>query len=171
MNRYDEMKKYLGIIREQFDNRINVAQDITDKIEDDTSKQERKKRYRISGNILVLNGDSNRDVNITDLEKNAFVETIKEFQDEVSEMANFNELNVYVNNVEWSGTITEYNINFVYTIGESFGVYVFTSNSENNLNLFKLDDDSMKFLDSLKRYYTKFKSKWADVLASRKQIS
>lgn len=171
MDRYDEMKKYLNIIREQLsDNRINIAKDIEDKIEDDTENKYTKKKYRISGNILVLNGKSNKDVNITDLEKNAFVESIKEFHEGVTEMVDFNELNVYPDNVEWSGKITEYNINFVFTIGEQFGVYVYTDKAENNLNLFKIDDDSYNFLQSLKTYYNKFKAKWADVLAARKQM-
>lgn len=171
MDRYDEMKKYLNIIREQVsDKRINVAKDIEDSIEDDTSESYRKKKYRISGNILVLNGKNNKDVNITDLEKNAFIETIKEFHSEVTEMVDFNELNVYPNNVEWSGKITEYNINFIFTINEQFGVYVFTEKDQDNLNLFKIDNTSSKFLDSLKNYYTKFKSKWGDILATRKQM-
>lgn len=171
MDRYDEMKKYLNIIREQIsDNKINVAQDIENKIEDDTGNDFTKKKYRISGNILVLNGKSNKDVNITDLEKNAFSESIREFRDEVSEITNFNELNIYPDNVEWSGNIPEYNINFLFTIGEQFGVYLYPNKEENNLNLFKIDDESYKFLESLKTYYSKFKAKWSDVLAARKQM-
>ena len=33
----------------------------------------------------------------------------------------------------------------------------------------KIDDDYLEFLNKLKQYYEKFKSKWAKVLASRKK--
>lgn len=171
MDRYDEMKKYLNIIREQLsDNRINIAKDIEDSIEGDTETTYRKQEYIVTGYPLVLNGKKNRDVKLTSLEKNAFIESVKEFHEGVTEMVDFNKLNVYPDNVEWSGKITEYNINFVFTIGEQFGVYVYMDTQNNNLNLFKIDDDSYKFLGSLKSYYSKFKAKWEEVLAARKQM-
>jgi hypothetical protein len=33
----------------------------------------------------------------------------------------------------------------------------------------KIDDDYLEFLNKLKQYYEKFKSKWSKVIASRKK--
>ncbi len=170
MNRYDEMKKFLNIIREQMDGRINIDKDIENKIEDDTEKEpaNKRKKYRISNKILAIYGSDNQETQITDLEKNAFIETIKEFQNDVTDLVEFNELNVYEDNVEWSGKLTEYNINFIFTISENFGVYINTESAENNVNLVKLDQNTIEFLQKLMTYFNKFKSKWGDVLAARK---
>ena len=170
MNRYDEIKKYLKIIREQLDNRVDIGKDIENNIEDDTQKEygNKRKKYRVSNNIIAIYGDDNKDVQITDLEKNAFIETIKEFQNDVTDMVEFGELNVYKDNVEWSGKLTEYNLNFIFTISENFGVYVNTQTEDNNLNLVKLDQNTVEFLQRLITYFNKFKSKWGDVLATRK---
>lgn len=170
MNRYDEIKKYLNIIREQMDKRVDIGKDIEDKIEDDTEKgpANKRKKYRISNKILAIYGSDNQETQITDLEKNAFVETIKEFQNDVTDLVEFNELNLYEDNVEWSGKLTEYNINFIFTISENFGVYIYTENPDNNLNLVKLDQNTIEFMQKLVAYFNKFKSKWGDVLAARK---
>ena len=85
-----------------------------------------------------------------------------EFVEEVSDLVDFNELNVYPNNVEWSGKIIDYDLDFVFSIGESNGVYI-------NADMVKVNDDFLDFINKLKQYYDKFKSKWAKVLASRKK--
>ena len=71
-------------------------------------------------------------------------------------------MNVYPNNVEWSGKIIDYDLDFVFSIGESNGVYI-------NADMVKVNEDFLTFVNKLKQYYDKFKSKWAKVLASRKK--
>jgi len=85
-----------------------------------------------------------------------------EFVNEVSDMVDFNKLNVYSNNVEWSGKIIEYDIEFFFSIGEENGVYI-------NGEMLKTDVDSLNLLNKLKTYYEKFKSKWSKILSSRKK--
>ena len=161
-----------GIINEQVglsDNdvtsKLNVAKDVEDKIEDDTNNQEDKSQgYRVVGGIIVLHGKDNNDLDLTTDEKIAFQETMNEFVEQVSDLVDFNKLNVYPNNVEWSGRIIDFDLDFFFTIGEENGVYI-------NGEMLKADDDFLEMINKLKVFYEKFKSKWAKVLASRKQTS
>jgi hypothetical protein len=186
--RYDEIKSLIKrskLILEQSTNdvalnaeklgQMNLAKSIENNIENDvdyetaeTDKSEGKtppdkaQAYRISGGILVLHGKDEHDTDITTDDKIAFQETMDEFIEEVSDLVDFNELNVYPNNVEWSGKVIDYDLDFVFSIGENNGVYI-------NGELIKVDPDFIDFINKLQQYYEKFKSKWARVLASRKK--
>jgi hypothetical protein len=80
----------------------------------------------------------------------------------VSDLVDFNTLNVYPNNVEWSGKLIDEDIDFIFTIGEDSGVYI-------NGQMIKMDEDFMTTINKLQKYYQKFKSKWGRVLANRKK--
>jgi hypothetical protein len=182
-DRYDEIKdliKKSKMIVEQ-SGQINVAKDVESRLQQDqeyetastgvedgddikTSPRDKKQKYRISGGILALHGKDRNDLDITSDEKLAFQETMDEFVEEVSDLADFNTLNVYPNNVEWSGKLIDEDINFIFTIGEDNGVYI-------NGQMIKLDPDFMTTINKLQKYYQKFKSKWGRVLASRKKTT
>jgi hypothetical protein len=193
-NRYDEIKDLLRksrvilegtTITEQAVNdsgrnaevlgQRNIGKSIQDRIENDTeyetaedgddkeeSSADRSQAYRISGGVLVLHGKDLHDTDISTDDKIAFQETMDEFIEEVSDLVDFNELNVYPNNVEWSGKIIDYDLDFTFSIGESNGVYI-------DGDMIKVDEDFTEFINKLRQYYEKFKSKWARVIASRKQ--
>ena len=133
-----------------------------DNKEEDVVKTDKSKGYRISGGIIVIHGKDKSDLQLTTDDKKAFQETMDEFVAEVSEIVDFNKLNLYSNNVEWSGKITELDVEFFYSIGETNGIYI-------NGTMTKIDDDYLEFLNKLKQYYEKFKSKWSKVIASRKK--
>ena len=171
------IKKSYGMLSEQeveddsVTTKINPMKDIEQNIEYETAKDgeedkestpEKKKAYRISGGILVLHGNDKTDTQLTTDDKIAFQESIDEFVSEVAEIVDFNKLNVYPNNVEWSGKIAEMDLEFFFSIGESKGVYI-------NGTMIKLDDDFMEFITKLQSYYEKFKSKWSKVIATRKK--
>ncbi len=186
--RYDEIKSLIKrskLIMEQSTNdvalnaeklgQMNLAKSIENKIENDVDYEtaesdkldgktppDKAQAYRISGGILVLHGKDEHDTDITTDDKIAFQETMDEFIEEVSDLVDFNELNVYPNNVEWSGKVIDYDLDFVFSIGENNGVYI-------NGELIKVDPDFIDFINKLQQYYEKFKSKWARVLASRKK--
>ncbi len=180
--RYDEIKnlvKNSKMLMEQLNAEklgpINVAADIEAKISDDESQvvgkavkknleaeEEYVQRYRISGGILAIHGKTKSDTDITSDDKVAFQDTMDEFTDEVSDLVDFNQLNVYSNTVEWSGKMIEEDLEFIYTIGESSGVYI-------NGNMIKVDDETLELINKLKGFYEVFKSKWSKVLVSRKQ--
>lgn len=168
-----------GIISEQnVTTRFNLGKSIEDDIEDDEyetadssdeedddkkeSKDDKKQAYRISGGVLVLHGKDQTELELTTDEKIAFQETMDEFIAEVSDLVDFNKLNVYSQNVEWSGKIIDYNVEFFYSIGEDNGVYI-------EGDMMKCDDEFLTFLNKLKVYYEKFKSKWSKVMGSRKK--
>lgn len=188
--RYDEIKNLLRkskLILEQGSNdtldaltdtqlgQRNLAKSIENKIQNDVDYEtavsdekegktppDRAQGYRISGGILVLHGKDEHDTDITTDDKIAFQETMDEFIEEVSDLVDFNELNVYPNNVEWSGKIIDYDLDFIFSIGENNGVYI-------NGEMIKVDPDFLEFINKLQQYYEKFKSKWAKVLAARKK--
>jgi hypothetical protein len=182
--RYDEIKdliKKSKMIVEQ-SGQINVAKDVESRLQQDnqdyetantgiepgddieTSPRDKQQKYRISGGILALHGKDRNDLDITSDEKLAFQETMDEFVEEVSDLVDFNTLNVYPNNVEWSGKLIDEDIDFIFTIGEDSGVYI-------NGQMIKLDEDFMTTINKLQQYYQKFKSKWGRVLANRKKTT
>jgi hypothetical protein len=177
--RYDEIKNLLKKSRmlvEQ-DTQINVAKDLEKRISQDDeyetavsdvekdeepSQQDKVQKYRISGGILALHGKDRSDLDITTDDKVAFQETMDEFVEEVSDLVDFNILNVYPNNVEWSGKVIDEDLEFIFTIGEDSGIYI-------NGQMVKVDQDFLDMINKLQQFYQKFKSKWGKVLASRKK--
>jgi len=179
----EDIRRQYGLLTEQGvdltgDNvtkKNNVAKSVEDTIDYETadtdgnglddeeeSGDDKTQGYRISGGILVLHGKEQTDLELTTDEKIAFQETMDEFVTEVSDMVDFNKLNIYSNNVEWSGKLIEYDIEFFFSIGEENGVYI-------NGEMLKTDAEFLKLLNKLKTYYEKFKSKWAKILSSRKK--
>jgi hypothetical protein len=168
-----DIKNKYGIITEQgsdlasdnISKQMNVAKSVEDKIEDDAEpNRDKSQGYRISGGILVLHGKDSSDLELTTDDKIAFQETMDEFVNEVSDLVDFNKLNVYPNNVEWSGKIIDFDIEFFFSIGEDGGMYI-------NGDMIKADENFLEMINKLKTYYDKFKSKWAKVLASRKKTN
>jgi hypothetical protein len=145
--------------------RYNVPKSTEQEIEDNEGlPNDVSQGYRISGGVLVIHGDDRQDVDLTTDDKTAFQETMDEFVNEVSDLANFGQLNVYKNNVDWSGLIVDYDVEFYFTIGESNGIYM-------SGEMMKIDENYLDMVSKLQSYYEKFKSKWAKVLASRKKTS
>ena len=113
----------------------DVATDIEDKIEDDVAtttstlgkggesllttlnpteaREEYETKYRISGNILALHGPTKASTEITTDDKTAFQDSIEEFNNEVSDLVEFNQLNVYPSTVEWSGKLIDKDFEFL----------------------------------------------------------
>lgn len=143
----------------------NIEYETADEKEETTpeeQKTEKKKGYRISGGILFIHGSDAKDLQLTTEDKAAFQESMDEFVSEVSEIVDFNKLNLYPNNVEWSGKITEYDVEFFFSIGENNGVYI-------NGTMMQIDEEFLELLDKLKKYYEKFKSKWSKIISIRKK--
>ena len=170
----NHIRKQYGLLTEQESDltqsdmlkKINTAKSIEDSIEDDEEKEnspkDKKQGYRISGGIMVLHGKTQTDLELTTDEKTSFQETMDEFVAEVSDLVEFNNLNLYNKNVEWSGRIIDFDVDFFMSIGEENGIYI-------NGEMLKIDDKFIEVLNKLRAFYEKFKSKWALVLASRKK--
>ena len=177
--RYDEIKNLLRKSRmlvEQ-ETQVNVAKDLEKRVAQDNeyetavsdiendeqpTQEDKVQKYRISGGILALHGKDKSDLDITTDDKVAFQETMDEFVEEVSDLVDFNVLNVYPNNVEWSGKVIDEDLEFIFTIGEDSGIYI-------NGQMVKVDQEFLDMINKLQQFYQKFKSKWGKVLASRKK--
>lgn len=164
INEYEDIRKKYSLISEQDDDkRLNLGQDVEDNIEDEfESPEDKKQSYRISNGVLTVHGKENKDLEITTEDKQAFQETMEEFVETVSDLAEFEPLNIYKNDVQWGGKIIDLDIDFFFSIGENNGIYV-------NSTMTKIDENYLKMLEKLKVFYEKFKSKWAKVLSSRKK--
>jgi len=185
INKYDELKSLLsasrkmlgkenlsetrdtlqkrGLISEQEDGPINLAADSEEEIETQTTPDEDKqKSYRVSGGLITLHGKSKQELELSTDEKTSFQETMDEFVNDVSDLSDFGTLNVYPNNVDWSGTVIDYDVEFYFSIGEHNGVYI-------NGDMIKLDDGLVELVNKLTSFYDKFKAKWAKVLSQRKK--
>jgi len=165
-NHYSEIKKKY-LIKEDIEQdptlqqRYNVPKSVEDDMEDE-KKNEAEQSYRISGGVISIHGDTKKDTDLTGDDKIAFQETMDEFVSEVSDLVNFDQLNVYQDKVDWSGKIVDFDIDFYFTIGENNGIYI-------SGEMMKLDDNLLQVIDKLQKYYEKFKSKWARVISVRKK--
>jgi predicted transcriptional regulator len=193
MNEIDIIKKQIKTLRDIYDNqnpvvsehiktikenyliveedsprdfkKYNVPASTEQEIEDNEGlSDDVSQGYRISGGIIVIHGDDSQDVELTTDDKTAFQETMDEFVAEVSDLVNFGQLNVYKNNVDWSGLIVDFDTEFYFTIGESNGIYM-------SGEMIKVDENFLGMVSKLQAYYEKFKSKWAKILASRKKTT
>jgi hypothetical protein len=174
-----QIKKKYGMILEQGEQeyetandepetikRINPIKSTEEKIDseqrDKKSEEDKQQAYRISGGMITLHGKDQSDLELTTDEKVAFQDTMDEFIDEVSDLVDFQTLNVYSTDVEWGGKIIDFDMEFYFTIGENNGIYI-------NGTMMKVDENFLQTINKLQGYYDKFKSKWAKVLASRKK--
>ena len=184
-NQYDEIKKLLensrgllskdklnesketlikmGLLNEMDIRPDNLAKSTEYEVEDQTEPQEDKqKTYRVSGGLLTLHGKDKQDLELSTDDKIAFQETMDDFVNEVSDLSDFGTLNVYPQNVDWSGRVIDFDLEFYFSIGENNGVYV-------NGDMIKLDENLVELINKLTSFYEKFKSKWAKVLSQRKK--
>jgi hypothetical protein len=166
-----ETLRRMGLLNEQeekvvtdlTDEPINIGADIEDEIDIETTpKEDKSESYRVSGGIVTLHGKDKQELELSTEEKSSFQETMDDFVEQVSDLSDFGTLHIYPNNVEWSGKVIDFDLEFFYSIGENNGVYV-------NGDMIKLDDSLIELINKLTSYYEQFKSKWAKVLSQRKK--
>ena len=163
----ENIKLNYGLLNEDFDvdqlekeREFETANSSDDK--NKVKKSDKKQAYRVSGGIIVIHGKDEKELQLTTDDKRAFQESMDEFIVDVSELVDFGKLNLYKDNVEWNGKISEMDIEFFFTIKEKNGVYI-------NGIMTQIDEEYLGFLTNLKKYYEKFKTKWAKVIASKKK--
>jgi hypothetical protein len=173
INESKDIRKKYNIISEQeiefSDDSVTSKINVGDAIEDTIDKDEIKRRkdektqgYRVSGGVLFLHGETEKELILTSDEKKAFQETMEEFVNEVSNYTDFGPLNIYKNNVTWEGLINDFGINFRYSTAEKEGVYI-------EGDMIKVDKSFLEFAQKLNAYYEKFKSKWVSIIGTRKE--
>jgi len=186
MNRYDEIKNLVSLSKKALSKNLNedynhilgkhglLTEDVMEKeVEYETTKTDDKEEeekivktdkvrtFKISGGIISIHGKDKADLQLTYDEKTAFQETMDDFRSEVSELVDFNKLNVYEDNVEWSGEIPEMELEFFFSVNETDGLYI-------KGDMIKVDEDYVETVEKLKSFYQKFKERWSRIIASRK---
>ena len=158
-DRYDEMKSLLNISRKLFEQ----AGDDTEVEEIPTLDREKEvtKDYNVSSGMITVHAYDRSDLELTEEEQSNYQETMDDFIEQVSDLVDFNALNMYENNIEWSGRLVKFDIEYYYSVGEKNGVYI-------SGNMVQVDEDFSEMMETLKNYYNTFSSKWAKVLADRK---
>ena len=183
MSNYEEIKKLVDNSRKIFSNLNESAKneirgkysllteevvgekeiEVYDKQKDSEEigkPSEKQKGYKIQGDILIIHGESEANLQLTTDEKNAFVESVDEFRTDVAELVKFDKMNVYSENVEWGGKVLELDLDFFFTINEPHGIYV-------KGEMVKVNEEYLEILGKLQTYYEKFKNKWSKIVASR----
>ena len=186
MNRYDEIKNLVSLSKRALSKNLNedynhilgkhglLTEDVVEKeVDYETTKTDNKEEeekivktdkvrtFKISGGIISIHGKDKADLQLTYDEKTAFQETMDDFRSEVSELVDFNKLNVYEDNVEWSGQIPEMELEFFFSVNETDGLYL-------KGDMIKVDEDYVETVEKLKSFYQKFKERWSRIIASRK---
>jgi hypothetical protein len=192
MNRYDEIKNLVSLSKKTLSGNLNenyndilskygllTEQSVeSEEIQTDTEyetadgevedkeivKKDKVRTFKISGGIISIHGTDKADLQLTYDEKTAFMEPMAEFREDVSELVDFNKLNVYEDNVEWSGSIPEMELEFFFSVNENDGVYL-------KGEMIKVDEDYVEMIEKLKGFYEKFKERWSRIIASRKTTS
>lgn len=107
-------------------------------------------------NKTILENNENQIV----LEGDNLKEEEKKFRSIISPRVEFNKLVIYpkASNVEWSGKFTDTNVEWVYSLDDSTGVYI-------SGDLVRLNDSMMGILKKLVGYYATWSSEWANKVA------
>ena len=149
---FTRIKSTYGIITEDLDDMDRVSTDyetaevsdeeMDSKDEENKTKSDKTREYKISGGVMMIHSKDKSQLQLTSDDKKAFQDSMNEFRTDVSELVEFNKLNVYDNNVEWSGKINEMDLDFFFSIGESTGVYI-------NSEMSKVDEDFIEILKKI----------------------
>ena len=91
-----------------------------------------------------------------ELKEEDLKEEEKKFRDTVSPRVEFKKFFIYpkAHNVEWAGTFTGIDLEWVYSLDNSNGVYI-------SGDLVRLEDDIMELIKKLVGYYDTWSSDWA----------
>jgi hypothetical protein len=159
-----QIRRQYGLLNEQMTEKIDFETEETNEPKKDSDEigkpKDKQKAYKVQGNLIILHGKSKSDIQLTSDEKNAFVESVDEFRNDVAELSECDKLNVYHNNVEWSGKILELDLEFFFTIKEPNGIYI-------NGDMMKLDEKYLEMIPKIQSFYEKFKTKWSKIVSSR----
>ena len=158
---YDDIKHWIGLSKTKLMEQHNPEykeQEVDVTVDKKVEKEEKVREYRVSNGLIIVHGITEGDLTLTDEEKSTFQETMDEFVEQVSDLTTYGPLNIYKNDISWSGTLDRFSLEYFYTIGESNGVYI-------NAKMIKIDDDMTEILGKLKEYYNQFNANYVAILA------
>ena len=80
------------------------------------------------------------------------------FKDIVSKLVKFNPIKVHKENVEWSGHLIREKIDWTFSLDDTIGCYVYTT------ELIQLRDEVLEVLKKLRGYYDVWSDEWSSRL-------
>ncbi len=181
-NEYDETKNFLNKIRkitkttaqdirEQLESpknpladRFTPPQSSTPPTQPTTATATEKSDFEVINNVEVaINSSDRADLKLTDEEKGKVSQLIDDFRSEVSEIAQFGKLNIYDGSAKLDGNIKEVNLGFTISAGDDNGVFL------SNAAMLQINDNTMGFIDKLKKFQIKFNDVMGQIIANRQQ--
>jgi hypothetical protein len=101
-----------------------------------------------------------------ELKEDELKEEEKKFRSTVSPRVEFNNFFIYPNasNVEWSGKFNDSDLEWVFSLDDSTGVYI-------SGDLVRLNDNTMDVLKKLTGYYETWSNEWANKLADEYPVN
>jgi hypothetical protein len=141
----------------QYQNRLN-SDPAVNQLNGDVKSQQ----YNIDGEHIVISSRSGQSIELTDDVRSIFEQSCDEFKQQVSDLVDFNTLQVNDNDVEWSGRLTKFDVEFFYYLGNDNGVYL-------KGDKIKVDEELTTLLGQLTQFYKIFSQKWSSVATSRQQ--
>lgn len=157
VNEFDVMKKMLKTvhtIKESYvQNTLNEQNDPQYKNNLNTDTSGRMQSINLNGaTISVPEGTE-----LTDEQKKTFQQTIDEFKQQVSDLVEFNSLQIEDKNIQLSGRLIKFDVEFNYIIGgEKSGLFL-------KGQMIRVDEDFTTMLNQLSEYYKQFEQKWSQL--------
>jgi hypothetical protein len=162
VNEFDHMKKMLKkihLIKEQTDPQYQNALNSNFS---QTKENEQSEDYNIDGGKITIYSQNGASLDLSDDIRNSFTASMDEFKQQISDLVEFNSLQLHDNSLQWSGKLSKFDLEFFYLIGDKNGVYI-------KGEKIKVDEEFTTMLNQLTQYYGSFAQKWSPILSSRQQ--
>lgn len=147
--------------------RFNTPQSSTPPAQQSTvtaTQNTEKSDFAVINNVEVaINSTDRADLQLTDEEKGKISQLIDDFRSEVSEIAEFGRLNIYSDSAKLDGNIKEVNLGFTISAGDDNGIFL------SNSAMLQINDNSMGYIDKLKKFQIKFNDVMGEIIANRQQ--
>jgi hypothetical protein len=118
----------------------------------------------VINNVEVqIHSEDPEDLILQDDEKGQISQLIDDFKSEVSEVAEFDKLNLYPDSAKLDGRIGELGLNFTFSTGDDTGLYL------TNTQMLKIDDNSLDAINKLRTFEAKFSNTINDLLSNRRE--
>jgi len=173
---YDEIKGMLntirrlnsnyGMIKEQAD-LVSQPQQTTQQaapppVDDNDGESNDENIFVINNVDVEIHSEDTMDLNLDDTEKGQISQLIDDFRAEVSELAEFDKLDIYPNSAKLNGHIPDMGIGFTLSAGDDNGLFL------SNTSMLKIDVNYVDIVNKLKEFELKFSNVINDMIVNRR---
>jgi hypothetical protein len=123
---------------------------------------EENEDFAVINNVEVeIHSEDPEDLELSEEEKGKISQVIDDFRKEVSEIVEFDKLDIYEENAKLSGKISDVGLSFMISTGNDSGLYL------SNASMLKIDDESIDIINKLRTFEPKFSGAINDLLVNR----